>query len=85
MVGDMEETGRLPGAGRLAWLGEQFDHRQNESERLSGAGLRRGDEVFSSQGRLDGLRLNGGCFGETVSLEIVLQKSGQREIGKVFH
>ncbi len=44
-------------AGGPRCLGERLYQRQDKSKRFSGARLRRGDQVMSSQGRFDGLLL----------------------------
>jgi hypothetical protein len=52
--------------GRVARSGfprEQLQHRQRESGRLAGAGLRRAEQIAPGEYYGDGLRLDGGGLG----------------------
>jgi len=64
---------------------EHVDQGQDKCQCLAGAGLRRGNQVFSGECRLDGLGLHGGWFGKAVLYQIALEKSGKGEFRKSVH
>ena len=91
-MGDLSESymdldGQFPGgaqdngpdAFRAGFREERLDERQDESEGLASAGLRRGHNIAACKRWLNGKLLHRGGLSESVLLEVSLQDGGECE------